>query len=164
MRRQTHVGNSAKPSVFTRVFYKVSAMNKATLHLSIPVKDIASTVSFYQELLGCKVTRVIEDRADIDFFGHHLVAQLSAVEAAHRSVNIGKNPYPLRHFGVIVESDVYEMMLKKLRAAHIEFAMEPDHIFVGTPREQYVFLVLDPSGNAVEVKGMIKPAQVFSEL
>ena len=136
---------------------------KATLHLSIPVSDIGTTVSFYQDLLGCKVTRTIDDRADIDFFGHHLVAQLSPKEAAHISVNIGKNPYPLRHFGVIVESEVYETMLKKLRQANVKFAMEPDHIFIGTPREQNVFLVFDPSGNAVEVKGMVKPNQVFSE-
>lgn len=137
--------------------------HKATLHLSIPVTDIASTTHFYQDLLGCKVTRSIDDRADIDFFGHHLVAQLSPEEAAHVCVNIGKNPYPLRHFGVIVESDVYDNMLQKLRAAAVRFAMEPDHIFIGTPREQNVFLVLDPSGNAVEVKGMVKPQQVFSE-
>jgi extradiol dioxygenase family protein len=69
----------------------------------------------------------------------------------------------LRHFGVIVESDVYETMLTKLRSAQVKFAMEPDHIFIGTPREQNVFLVFDPSGNAVEVKGMVKPNQVFSE-
>jgi len=141
----------------------ITEQNKATLHLSIPVSDIAKTVIFYQDLLGCKVTRSIEDRADIDFFGHHLVAQLSPVESAHISVNIGKNPYPLRHFGVIVESDVYETMLTKLRSAQVKFAMEPDHIFIGTPREQNVFLVFDPSGNAVEVKGMVKPNQVFSE-
>lgn len=138
-------------------------LNKATLHLSIPVSDIGKTVNFYQDLLGCKVTRTISDRADIDFFGHHLVAQLSPEEASHISVNIGKNPYPLRHFGVIVESGVYDTMLTKLRAAHIKFAMEPDHIFIDTPREQNVFLVFDPSGNAVEVKGMVKPNQVFSE-
>lgn len=138
-------------------------MSKATLHLSIPVSDMSQTVSFYQNLLGCHVTRLIEDRADIDFFGHHLVAQLSPIEAAHISVNIGKNPYPLRHFGVIVEASVYQTMLTVLREAQTPFAMEPDHIFIGTPREQHVFLVLDPSGNAVEVKGMVRPEQVFSE-
>jgi len=139
-------------------------MSKATLHLSIPVSDMAQTISFYQDLLGCRVTRLIEDRADIDFFGHHLVAQLSPVEAAHISVNIGKNPYPLRHFGVIVEAPVYQTMLAALRAANTPFAMESDHIFIGTPREQHVFLVLDPSGNAVEVKGMVKPEEVFSKI
>jgi len=137
-------------------------MKQATIHLSIPVKDIASTLVFYQDLLGCKATRILEDRVDIDFYGHHLVAQLSEVEAAHRSVSIGKNPYPLRHFGVIVESHIYEQMLARLRAADVEFAMQPDRIFIGTPREQDVFLVFDYSGNAVEVKGMVKPEQVFS--
>jgi len=69
---------------------KEKATDKATLHLSIPVSDINASVIFYQDLLGCKVTRTITDRADIDFFGHHLVAQLSPVEASHVSVNIGK--------------------------------------------------------------------------
>ncbi len=137
-------------------------MHKATLHLSIPVKDIASTLFFYHDLLGCSVSRVIDDRVDIEFFGHHLVAQLSGVEASHVSVNIGKNPYPLRHFGVIVQTAIYEKMLIALRTANAVFAMQPDRIFIGTPREQSVFLVFDPSGNAVEVKGMDDPEQVFS--
>ncbi len=137
-------------------------MNKATVHLSIPVNNIASTLAFYRDLLGCRVSRILEDRADIEFFGHHLVAQLSPAEASHKSVNIGKNPYPLRHFGVIVETPVYESMLAALRASGAVFAMEPDRIFIGTPREQSVFLVFDPSGNAVEVKGMDRPEHVFS--
>jgi extradiol dioxygenase family protein len=41
--------------------------------------------------------------------------------------------------------------------------MVPDRIFIGTAREQTVFLVFDFSGNAVEVKGMPDPQQVFAE-
>ena len=137
-------------------------MSPSIVHLSIPVVDIASTLKFYRDLLGCGATRILDDRVDIDFLGHHLVAQLSPEEAAHRSVSIGRNPYPLRHFGVIVTPDLYDAMLVRLRAAGVSFAMEPDRIFIGTPREQTVFLVFDPSGNAVEVKGMPKPTEVFS--
>ena len=137
-------------------------MSPSIVHLSIPVVDIASTLKFYRDLLGCGATRILDDRVDIDFFGHHLVAQLSPEEAAHRSVSSGRNPYPLRHFGVIVTPDLYDAMLVRLRAAGVSFAMEPDRIFIGTPREQTVFLVFDPSGNAVEVKGMPKPTEVFS--
>jgi extradiol dioxygenase family protein len=162
-RRHTHVRDSAQIWCVHCYLIKVNKMNKACLHLSIPVKDIPSTVSFYGKVLGCDVTRIIEDRADIDFFGHHLVAQLSPEEASHRSVNIGKNPYPLRHFGVIVETAIYNSMLANLRNAQTVFAMEPDRIFIGTPREQSVFLVFDPSGNALEVKGMDQPDQVFSK-
>lgn len=137
-------------------------MNPCMLHLSIPVKDIVSSLYFYGEVLGCVATRVQDDRIDIDFFGHHLVAQLSPQEAAHESVKVGSNEFPLRHFGVIVEEDTYERMLGRLQQANVSFAMMPKKIFVGTPREQSVFLVYDPSGNAVEVKGLAAPKQVFS--
>ena len=136
-------------------------MNMAMIHLSIPIKDIASTVRFYRDILGCTVTRQQTDRLDIDFFGHHLVAQLSELEASHKSITIGRGNYPLRHFGVIVTPDVYDRMLSSLIAANVDFAMAPDRIFIGTPREQSVFLVFDFSGNAVEVKGMPDPQQVF---
>ena len=76
------------------------------IHLSIPVRDVASTLTFYRDLLGCSASRVQPDRVDFEFFGHHLVAQLSPAEAAHRSVHIGDDNYPLRHFGVIVEPAV----------------------------------------------------------
>lgn len=137
-------------------------MNLAMLHLSIPIREVEATLAFYRDLLGCTAARVRDDRIDFEFFDHHLVAQLSEVEAAHHSVNIGEGHYPLRHFGVIVESGVYNGMLDRLRAAKVPFAMEPKRIFVGTPREQSVFLVYDPSGNALEVKGLTKPNQVFS--
>lgn len=137
-------------------------MNSAMIHLSIPIKDIASTVSFYRDILGCSLTRQQVDRLDIDFFGHHLVAQLSELEASHKSITIGRGNYPLRHFGVIVKPEIYDRMLASLIAAKVEFAMAPDRIFIGTPREQSVFLVFDFSGNAVEVKGMPDPQQVFS--
>ena len=137
-------------------------MNMAMIHLSIPIKDIDSTVRFYRDILGCTVTRQQTDRLDIDFFGHHLVAQLSELEASHKSITIGRGNYPLRHFGVIVTPDVYDRMLSSLIAANVDFAMAPDRIFIGTPREQSVFLVFDFSGNAVAVKGMPDPQQVFS--
>jgi extradiol dioxygenase family protein len=138
-------------------------MSMAMIHLSIPIKDIASTVLFYRDILGCTITRQQTDRLDIDFYGHHLVAQLSELEASHKSITIGRGDYPLRHFGVIVKPEVYERMLANLTSANVTFAMAPDRIFIGTPREQTVFLVFDFSGNAVEVKGMPDPQQVFAE-
>lgn len=138
-------------------------MGMAMIHLSIPIKNIASTVRFYRDILGCTITRQQNDRLDIDFYGHHLVAQLSELEASHKSITIGRGDYPLRHFGVIVKPEVYERMLANLTTADVTFAMAPDRIFIGTPREQTVFLVFDFSGNAVEVKGMPDPQQVFAE-
>lgn len=138
-------------------------MPMAMLHLSIPIRDIDTSLAFYRDLLGCQATRVGQDRIDFDFFGHHLVAQLSEAEAAHRSVRIGEGSYPLRHFGVIVQPDEYQRALGRLNNAAIPFAMKPRTIFAGTPREQSVFLVYDPSGNALEFKALPDPHNVFSE-
>jgi len=135
------------------------------LHLSIPITQIDNTLFFYQELLGCKATKIADDRIDFDFFDHHLVAQLSPEEAAHESIFIGIQPnrYPLRHFGVIVEQTTYASILERLISHHAHFAMPPQKIFVGTPREQNVFLVFDPSGNAIEIKGIDDLQAVFSQ-
>ena len=75
-------------------------MSRAMLHLSIPIRELAPTLAFYRDLLGSTATRVQDDRIDFEFFGHHLVAQLSPIESAHQSVNIGEDHYPLRHFGL----------------------------------------------------------------
>lgn len=138
-------------------------MSLALLHLSIPINDVATSLAFYRDLLGCRATRVQDNRIDFDFFGHHLVAQLSETEAAHKSVLIGEGDYPLRHFGVIVEPDAYRRVLGNLENAGIVFAMAPRTIFAGTPREQQVFLVYDPSGNALEFKALPEPQNVFAE-
>lgn len=109
------------------------------LHLSIPVHDTEQAERFYGEILGCRITRRQSDRLDIDFFGHHLVGQLSVEESSHRSVDIGKDQYPLRHFGVIVQQPVYDQLLESLTQAKVPFAMQPTQIFTGTMREQSVF-------------------------
>ena len=134
------------------------------IHLSIPIRSINETLFFYSEVLGCKASRITEDRIDFDFFHHHLVAQLSLEEATHQSVYIGSEPnrYPLRHFGIIVNPKDYHIILQRIRAHTIQFAMPPQTIFKGTEREQDVFLVSDPSGNAIEVKGIQHPDSVFS--
>ena len=138
-------------------------MSLALLHLSIPIDDVDTSLAFYRDLLGCRATRVQDNRIDFDFFGHHLVAQLSEAESAHKSVLIGDGDYPLRHFGVIVEPHAYRRVLDSLQDAGTAFAMAPRTIFAGTLREQCVFLVYDPSGNALEFKALPEPRNVFAE-
>ena len=134
------------------------------IHLSIPIKSIEETLFFYSEVLGCKATRVNEIRIDFNFFGHHLVAQLSPEEASHESVYIGvvPNRYPLRHFGIIVDLVQYHSILDRINSHSIDIAMPAQTIFQGTPREQEVFLLFDPSGNAIEIKGLNNTEAVFS--
>ena len=134
------------------------------IHLSIPIKSIEKTLFFYSEVLGCQVTRVSDVRIDFHFFGHHLVAQLSPEEASHESIYIGEAPnrYPLRHFGIIVDTTQYHKILDRINSFAIDIAMPAQTIFQGTSREQEVFLLFDPSGNAIEIKGIDNTEAVFS--
>ena len=38
------------------------------LHLSIPINHIENTLFFYEELLGCRATKIAAYRIDFDFF------------------------------------------------------------------------------------------------
>lgn len=130
-------------------------------HLSFPVSDLEQTRHFYGDLLGCEQGRTEPDRLDFNFFGHHIVAQRSTQEAAHRSVGVGKEHYPLRHFGAIVAKDVFQRLAKTLTDAGATFIIAPEERHVGTVREQQTMMVLDPSGNGLEFKSLVEPHKVF---
>lgn len=130
-------------------------------HLSFPVRDLDSTVAFYSGLLGCRAGRTEADRIDFEFFGHHLVAQVSVEESAHRSVGVGKEAYPLRHFGVLLGKEEFERLAARLQEAKVPFVIAPEVRHAGTVREQFTMFALDPSGNGVEFKSLADPANVF---
>ena len=130
-------------------------------HCSFPVRDLESTRAFYGEVLGCKAGRTEADRIDYDFFGHHIVAQVSAEESAHRSVGVGKEAYPMRHFGVLVTKEEFERLAARLQAAGAPWVIPPEVRHQGTVREQMTMFALDPSGNGVEFKSLVDPANVF---
>jgi len=117
---------------------------------------------FYIDTLGCTAGRVAADRIDLNFFGHHIVAQLSPEEAGHRGELIGKEKYPLRHFGAIVPPAEFERIARALQAYGATFVIPPETRHRGTPREQSCLFVLDPSGNGLEFKSLVDPQKVFS--
>jgi len=130
-------------------------------HFSFPVSDLEKTRYFYCEVLGCQQGRTEPDRIDFKFFGHHIVAQLSEKEASHQSVPVGKEHYPLRHFGAIVPKADFDRLAEQLRAYGATFIIPPESRHVGTVREQSTMMALDPSGNGLEFKALVNPDNVF---
>lgn len=123
-------------------------------HLAIPVNDLAESRAFYGELLGCPEGRSAAKWVDFDFFGHQLVCHVSANAPGRSS---GSNPVdghdvPIPHFGAVLEMDAWQALAEKLRAAGIDFIIEPYTRFEGQPGEQATMFLLDPSGNAIEFK------------
>lgn len=134
-------------------------MKLTPFHLAIPVDDLDSARRFYGELLGCPEGRSAAQWVDFDFFGHQVVChvQVQEVDAGPGDRPEGCNPVdghdvPIPHFGVVMEMADWKALAAKLRAAEIEFVIEPYLRFEGEPGEQATMFLTDPSGNALEFK------------
>ena len=57
----------------------------------------------------------------------------------------------------------WERLAARLREAGTEFVIEPTVRFRGQPGEQATMFFLDPSGNALEIKAMADPANLFAK-
>jgi extradiol dioxygenase family protein len=133
-------------------------------HLAFPVRDLAEARAFYGDLLGCREGRSAADWVDFDFFGHQIVAHLSAPSDAHKCQNrVDGEDVPVRHFGVILSLPEWQEMAEKLRENGIKFLIEPTLRFRGQPGEQATMFLEDPSGNALEIKAFAQDAMVFAK-
>ncbi len=132
-------------------------------HLAFPVKSIAETRSFYADLLGCSVGRSAERWIDFNFFGHQISAHLTDDEIYEPPANqVDGKQVPIKHFGAILEMDVWETLAEKLKDHGIEFIIEPYVRFKGEVGEQATMFFLDPSGNALEFKAFGDQSQIFA--
>lgn len=131
-------------------------------HLAFPVTSLAKAREFYGGLLGCPEGRSSGDWVDFDFYGHQIVAHLSA-QSGHRDTNLvdGDN-VPVRHFGAVLPMPEWQKLADKLKAAGIAFIIEPHIRFKGQSGEQATMFFLDPCGNAVEFKAFENPAMLFA--
>jgi extradiol dioxygenase family protein len=131
-------------------------------HLAFPVTDLAATRTFYEELLGCGVGRSAERWIDFDLRGHqisaHLVDELDAVGTN----DVDGDGVPARHFGLILSLADWDALRERLSARGARFLIEPRTRFAGEAGEQRTMFVLDPSGNAIELKAFADDKMVFA--
>ncbi len=133
-------------------------------HLAFPVKDLDETYSFYTGILGCSTGRSSDQWIDFNMWGHQVVAHLSPDEAKESARNaVDGHGVPVRHFGVILEMDEWEELAEKVKAAGVDFVIEPYIRFKGEPGEQATMFFLDPSGNALEFKAFRNKEQIFAK-
>lgn len=139
-------------------------MPRPRFHLAFPVRDLEEARAFYVGILNCKEGRSSGDWVDFDFFGHQIVAHLSAdggVEKAHNWVD--SEYVPVRHFGVILEPAEWRNLAEKIENSGAFFLIAPGTRFAGEPGEQMTFFVTDPSGNALEFKAFADESQIFAK-
>src|SRR5215472_11203446 len=114
--------------------------SRPRFHLAFPVRDLAEARAFYGTLLGCPEGRSSDDWVDFDFFGHQIVAHLSADGARDKAYNeVDGEQVPVRHFGVILSPAEWRALVDKLKQSKADFVIAPDIRFAGQPGEQATF-------------------------
>ncbi len=121
-------------------------MANPILHLSLPVRELAESIEFYVDVMGCEVGRVRDSYADVWFFGMQVTL--------HEVPDQVEPPreHGVRHYGVTLDADGMDAILKRIagRRVTVVSKLATDH--AGTPLEQTKIKVLDPSGNVIELK------------
>lgn len=132
-------------------------------HLAIPVRDITSTRSFYTGILGCSVGRSSETWIDFDFYGHQLSAHVKPEEVVPVKTNqVDGENIPVRHFGVVLDFENWEMLKQRLEKFSVDFMIKPGIRFRGEVGEQATLFIMDPSGNVLEFKAFKSDKRLFA--
>ncbi|WBQ12680.1 VOC family protein [Hyphomonadaceae bacterium BL14] len=138
-------------------------MSRPRFHLAFPVHDLAAARAFYAGVLNCPTGRESESWIDFDLLGHQIVAHLSPGDCTPVGAGgVDGQAIPVRHFGLIVDWDVFDDLAARLKAAATPFLVEPYLRFAGSPGEQKTLFVSDPSGNALEFKAFRDEAMIFA--
>ena len=133
-------------------------------HLAFPVHDLAAARAFYGGLLGCPEGRSSDEWVDFDFFGHQIVAHLVPRSSTAEASNpVDGHDVPVPHFGAVLEMAAWQDLAERLKAAGTSFVLEPNVRFRGEVGEQATMFFRDPSGNALEIKAMRDPANLFAK-
>ncbi len=133
-------------------------------HVAFPVHDLALARKFYGGTLGCPEGRSADDWIDFNFYGHQIVAHLAPGETGSAQRNaVDGHGVPVRHFGIVLPMVEWEAAAERLKAAGIEFVIEPYIRFKGEPGEQATMFFLDPSGNALELKAFSDIKMLFAK-
>ncbi len=131
-------------------------------HLAFPVHDLEAARGFYGGLLGCPEGRSSGEWIDFDFLGHQIVAHLVPGMAAGGDSNpVDGHDVPVPHFGAVLAMADWEALAARLEKAGVAFAIPPTVRFKGQAGEQATMFFRDPSGNALEIKAMRDPGDLF---
>jgi hypothetical protein len=126
------------------------------LHLSIPVSDLVEARRFYVEALGCMPGREHPDWCDVWFYGMQVTLQERPDQV------LADEQRGVRHFGVTLGGDDLDRLLQRVSEHQVRWLDPVTVDYAGTPREQRKAKILDPSGNAIEIKAYVDPEAAFA--
>lgn len=131
-------------------------------HLAMPVDDLDAARRFYGGVLGLAQGRSAQTWVDWNLDGHQFVTHLAPPHADAARNAVDGHDVPVPHFGLILGVSRFHALAERLRAAGVEFVIEPHVRFEGQPGEQWTMFLRDPAGNALEFKAFADDGQVFA--
>ena len=139
-------------------------MSQPPFHLAFPVHDLGAARAFYGDLLGCPEGRSSDAWVDFDLYGHQIVAHQDPDPKPRQVRNeVDGIHVPVPHFGLVLEMADWQNLADRLKAAEVEFVVEPTVRFPGETGEQATMFLFDPSGNALEFKAMRDKSALFAK-
>lgn len=133
-----------------------------TFHLAVPAGDLADTLPFYTQVLGCASGNSEKGKwIDINFWGNELTLHQSEerLPGVRHDVDMGNVSVP--HFGAHMSEDEFQALKKRIESSQFDYLDPPYRRFKGTEFEQETFFISDPNGNVLEMKTMVNPAVLF---
>ncbi len=125
-------------------------------HLSIPVRDLEEAVDFYGSQLDAEIGRKTDEFADALVFGAQVTLQNDPGSVT--------SPMPrTRHFGATLPWNHWEQIASRFTGGPI-VVESPTISYVGEPIEQGKMMIVDPSGNLIEIKAYRHPGNVLGPL
>ena len=135
---------------------------RSLFHFAFNVTDLSQARRFYGDVLGCREGRSTDTWVDFDFYGHQISLHLGETLRTAPTGHVGEHLVPMPHFGLILQRADWQAMADRLRAAGVDFVIEPHLRFAGQAGEQWTMFFLDPFGNPIEVKGFESLETVYA--
>ncbi|WP_167474345.1 VOC family protein [Nocardia arthritidis] len=136
---------------------------RPAVHLAIPVDSLDEARKFYRNVLGLDEGRSTDHWIDWNLRGHQLVTHLvPGGRIPPGTSEVDGHDVPIPHFGLLLTPDDFHALADRLRAAGIEFVIEPYLRFPDRPARQWTMFFRDPAGNALEFKAFHDESQIFA--
>jgi len=133
----------------------------AHFHLALPCLNIGKTRAFYHDLLGAPIGRSSVKWIDVNFYDHQITfTESGPFTFESRSYAFNGQVLPSFHFGVILNNQEWNKILKLLKSKEVEIVSEV-HFLVDKTGEHNSFFVNDPNGYTVEFKCFSNSNEVF---
>ena len=120
------------------------------------MRDLEEARTFYVDVLGCTAGRERDGWIDVWFYGLQLTLQERPEEV------LPEEQRGVRHFGVALHRQELDALVARLDDAGVRWLSPLRTDDPGTEREQTKAKLLDPSGNAIELKSYADPSAAYA--